>query len=113
MEYHLTSTFWCLFGAEERPVAVGKQWKKQENLRDSSAPELLQETALLQILCERIIEDLRGFAPHVSFGLRQLHGFGDCVRRHGHPAVDDRLRVGVIRSEERRVGKEGRSRWSP
>src|ERR1017187_843883 len=31
----------------------------------------------------------------------------------GHPANSVVISVGDVRSEERRVGKEGRSRWSP
>src|SRR5256885_4861399 len=38
---------------------------------------------------------------------------GAPTERNAHPHVDCRGRVAVVRSEERRVGKECRSRWSP
>src|SRR5256714_9997380 len=43
----------------------------------------------------------------VAFDSRRLYeGEYLCVMRQGHPLAD-------VRSEERRVGKECRSRWSP
>src|SRR3989454_5659221 len=44
-----------------------------------------------------------------------IYAAGDVANFH-NPALDSRLRVeheDNARSEERRVGKEGRSRWSP
>src|SRR2546421_4692771 len=45
--------------------------------------------------------------------LEDVDGFGERQRAVGRDALGDGLPVNVLRSEERRVGKECRSRWSP
>src|SRR3712207_9360671 len=71
---------------------------------DQTAPQVAQ---LALVVVEREVDLLDGGArilerPHCS-----LHGGGD-------PVVDRvAAQVGAVRSEERRVGKECRSRWSP
>ena len=47
-----------------------------------------------------------------EIGVMSAHRAGDVVRSYAQQAVGRGLRV-LVRSEERRVGKECRSRWSP
>src|SRR5256885_16167590 len=42
-----------------------------------------------------------------------IGSWGPMILGHGHPAVLDAVQRAARRSEERRVGKECRSRWSP
>src|SRR2546427_10506002 len=52
--------------------------------------------------------DYERFAPQTPDGVRDsLHGIREIVAGTGGGGLF------VVRSEERRVGKEGRSRWSP
>ena len=47
--------------------------------------------------------------PEVKLG--QYKGLA--VTRHVRPVTDKTVDIELVRSEERRVGKECRSRWSP
>src|SRR5438067_7312251 len=52
-------------------------------------------------------------APAPDGGPAQHHEGRDLVEGVGHPAALERRAVARLRSEERRVGKECRSRWAP
>src|SRR2546427_10284471 len=52
--------------------------------------------------------------PNVDYGSADDHGPGKEMRNlHQVPGLLERVRTFQSRSEERRVGKECRSRWSP
>ena len=62
----------------------------------------------------------RGFSRHGDFTIKEAQ----LLERHGYafnelelgkrePVTDDEKQFVSVRSEERRVGKECRSRWSP
>jgi len=60
----------------------------------------------LDVLASRV----RGFDGHVVF---TAHSLPERILRDGDPYRDQLLETSRLRSEERRVGKECRSRWSP
>src|SRR5258708_32492087 len=66
-----------------------------------AAPSVFRATALESLLTEK-------FAPEAVAGFR-FPAEGLNADMHG----DAPFRASLIRSEERRVGKECRSRWSP
>src|SRR3989441_12542892 len=63
---------------------------------------------------EPLLVMLAPYAPHFAEELWEALGRRESVLRARWPAYDERLlAMGTVRSEERRVGKECRSRWSP
>src|SRR5256885_7255072 len=101
LELHVVYFFF--FSSRRRHTRLQGDWSS-----DVCSSDLEVIDALLGLLDQRVAEDLPGEV------LRLASGFFQClIDRHGsdgHRAVaDDPL----ARSEERRVGKECRSRWSP
>src|SRR3712207_9401538 len=69
--------------------------------------------ALYQALIEAELTAVIGAGPHERTDARTAQRNGSRPRTLTTTAGDLELRIPKLRSEERRVGKECRSRWSP
>src|SRR2546422_11699842 len=94
-------------------------FQAEDGIRDVAVTGV--QTCALPILDGRPAEDstevLVWYAPEaVYFGIRAFEPHGQVVRAtladRDNIDADDRIEI-LLRSEERRVGKECRSRWSP
>src|ERR1051325_1195811 len=63
---------------------------------------------------EREVEDIEALIQKAG-GSALVYGIssGGCLALEAAAKLGDKIKKLAIRSEERRVGKEGRSRWSP
>src|SRR3712207_7111700 len=96
----------CFFSSRRRHTRYWRDWSS-----DVCSSDLGQEPLGLQV-CQ--------LGP--DRGAARVNGLGEGVAAHGSAGRDVELQrleqylplpVGDLRSEERRVGKECRSRWSP
>ena len=67
---------------------------------------------------EKELEELKKERPAVIQAIKEAREEGDLRENAGYDAARERqglleARISLLRSEERRVGKECRSRWSP
>src|SRR5258706_10001827 len=93
-------------------------FQAEDGIRDWSVTGV--QTCALPISILQALKTLKGFLTHLRINLRQTftrHVFPPCTRTSTtrkpeprHVLAGETIKV---RSEERRVGKECRSRWSP
>src|SRR3712207_9069266 len=62
---------------------------------------------------DNVVNEIDEYAIEEALTLKEAHGGEVTVLTVGPDSAADAIRKALSRSEERRVGKEGRSRWSP
>src|SRR3712207_3647984 len=105
-------------GMFEGLASRDKDPRKSLHLDEVATPELGPGEAIVAVMASSVNFNTVWtsiFEPVSTFGFLERYGrLSDLTKRHDLPyhVVGSDL-SGVVRSEERRVGKECRSRWSP
>src|SRR3712207_8807323 len=105
-------SFCFFFSSRRRHTRYWRDWSSDV----CSSDLLARDDATEELRRQRVHEglDAREAAERVvGAGGGEVVEPADQVDRVGAAVLDDRRAVGERRSEERRVGKECRSRWSP
>src|SRR5690606_41202861 len=100
------------FSSRRRHTRFSRDWSS-----DVCSSDLKNRAGIDISTCFRLADDLRGSGP-IGPGIGYIQTVGGCIAKIRYVVSCKKLVIilpveGDIRSEERRVGKEGRSRWWP